>query len=261
MLTKFSLLGRYFISTRLKYKGNKIAFLLFYLFPIALITYSYSYSYIYDLYKVVLVIGLTYSIYELGYIYNDTITIRKEAEPTLRLSKIELSFFNSNIKKILAIRAITFFTLMMLYIALGVNVTELVLLVVLFVTFYIYNNVRSKLNLPLHFILVSLRYLIPLIHIFEQVGCFELLFILMLYPILNTLERASEKRFSYIPADFFLVEYKKNGRIYYYAISLILSSVYSYFFNVDAFVFVVIFSAMLLARIMARLVMKYERYI
>jgi len=260
MIGKFSILGKYFISTRLKSKGNKVAFLLFYLFPIIFLTYSYSTNFTSDFFQVLTLIALTYSVYEFGYLYNDTITIQKEVEPTLRLNQIEISFFKENIIQILSIRLITFVTLVMLSLYLVIDIVAFILLILLFITFFIYNNVRNKLNLFLHFILVSLKYFIPIIPLFSGEKYLDLLFVLMLYPILNTLERATEKRFSYISPDFFLVDYKNYGRIYYYSITLLLTTSYWYIFDREVFSFVIIFSTMLIARITAQIIVKHRRH-
>ncbi len=85
----------YFYKTRLRSIIKLISWGVIYLVPIFLSTFSFAnIDYYFISYFVVLT--LTYNLYEIGYIQNDTETIKKEHNPTLRLSRDELFFYNNH---------------------------------------------------------------------------------------------------------------------------------------------------------------------
>lgn len=138
----------------------------------------------------------TYNLYEIGYIINDTETIKREKKPTLRLSHIELDYYYNKRRKIYLARLIT--SLIISLILLNSYQTPFIYILYswLIIPFYlIYNNIRNILNLPLHFILVTLRYTAPLILSITFTPSMFFI-IILIFPFINLIERSSEKRFN-----------------------------------------------------------------
>ncbi len=100
--------------------------------------------------------------------------------------------------------------------------------------FYIYNSIRSRLNLLFHFLLVLLRYSLPFYILTSSVPYF--IYSILLFPMLNLLERCSENRFELVFFQTFIFSNKKTGRYFYYFIVSVFFIVLS-FFSFDTKVF------------------------
>ena len=91
------------------------------------------------------------------------------------------------------------------------------------ITFMVYNSIRNILNLPIHFILVTIRFSsIPLLFS-TAIPVLPTFYLILLFPLINTLERCGELRFNLNWFQNRLLNNTKNGRYYYYAILAILS--------------------------------------
>lgn len=104
------------------------------------------------------------TIYELGYIENNTQAIKKEKNPTIRHTEKELLFLKKNYYKIAFYRyMITFF--LILGMSFYTNVIELIVgLIAIRISFYLYNEVFRKgiTNRIIFSILRFLRYYVPI---------------------------------------------------------------------------------------------------
>lgn len=248
---KFFIVGLYTTSTRLLTSGNKLAFVVVYLFPVIYLNLYFGNNFFSGLYLSVLLIAVTYSVYEIGYIYNDAITIKKELKPTKRLSKLELEFFNKYKFFVFSLR-LCLLVALLLFVFFNVPQEDFELIIyfsmLLLFLFLLYNNIRSRLSLLLHFFLVSLRYLIPMSLFLNEVGSVGVLMILAIYPILNTFERASESRFNIINSHSFLISHRYHLRSLYYGVGVILSICF-FWSGVDITLpFLVVFSLLFLSR-------------
>lgn len=105
-----------------------------------------------------------FSIYEIGYIMNDAITIKKEYNPVMRLTETELEYFEKNNFKILAVR----FSLFALFNGFLVwcykyNISYLLLFnVVLLVVYLLHNYFRNGVRFVTDTVLNLGKYFIPL---------------------------------------------------------------------------------------------------
>lgn len=182
----------YFFSTRISNLNALISWIVFYLSPIFVMSFlykGYSDFYIYLL-EIFFVISI-YSVYEFGYICNDTITIKKEKKPTLRMSHNEILYAQINIELIFAVRLTL--SAFLISIACG-DLRYITIPILIYLCYGIYNSIRSRLNLPLHFILVIFRFSTPYIFF---LGIHAGILSIMFFPLINTLERCTEERFEF----------------------------------------------------------------
>lgn len=169
-----------------------------------------------------LILIATFSVYEYGYIYNDTVSIRHEQQPALRLYESNLKHFEHWKPCISGIRLLYTVTALSLLLALNENIIRLCLVVlsiaVMCLLFAIYNRWRNKYNVWLYPLLVFSRY-IPFMLLYDHDGLTYLLLFLS-FPLLNALERFSMPRYRWplmselIPNE----SSKTRFRIWYYAI-------------------------------------------
>jgi hypothetical protein len=213
----------YFYHSRLKTLTKTVSWFSIYTIPIFILAFFSDIKSLNEiLYLLVYIVGI-YSIYEVGYINNDCETIKNEINPTTRLSQQELDYYNENALLIYFSRClislVVFFVLSFyteisfLYLA----VSYLGLLCV----FFIYNSVRSIANLPLHFLLVVLRF--SSFSLVFNLG-YEMFFLsILIFPLINLVERCGESRFSLI---FFQNKFFLNRNIfrviYYFVLTLAL---------------------------------------
>jgi len=179
---------------------------------------------------------LVYNLYEVGYIENDAETIKREENPTMRLSAGELAFYERRKWSIYIVRLL--WTVLLLAVIknltpAGASFWIYAAAVLCLIPLYlIYNRVRSRLTLFLHFLLVIIRFLsYPLLFVsFYQISSLLLLFA---FPIINLLERSSQKRFKITGLQFITSTPKmlNNFRMVYYLALTVLSLLLSYYFD------------------------------
>jgi hypothetical protein len=170
--------------------------------------------------------GLTliYNNYEIGYIQNDCMTIRLESRPTLRVSARQLSFYENNNLMIYGWR---------LFVSLLISGfmerwpagsatssprTEVFILLAwsILPAFLLYNKIRSRWNLPMHFVLVCLRFGTPFFLMTSSWISVSLS--ILLFPLLNLTERMTEPRFGLVWTRSLKINDCNEGRHWYYAL-------------------------------------------
>jgi hypothetical protein len=155
---------KYFIHTRIASLSKLLSWGIIYVIPTFYILFHYSaYPWLLTTIIYLLQLLIIYNFYETGYIQNDAETIKKENNPTLRLSREELAFYEKRKGIIYTVRIIAGLLLQLLLINLAsftvdglyfFAATWAILLIYL-----VYNNIRNRFNLSLHFILVIIRFL------------------------------------------------------------------------------------------------------
>lgn len=136
-----------------------IAYLLeFTLFPLVVWWFS---AVSFALWDVVLTIIAVTAIYEIGYLYNNVIAIRRDKAPTLRHSSEEIAFLETVLSRIVFFRLLFAGALVGLAAVIeplyAIELFVLLLAMILF--FYLYNRVRTGwLNRMLFFLLRFVRY-------------------------------------------------------------------------------------------------------
>ncbi|WP_434762334.1 hypothetical protein [Vibrio fortis] len=149
---------------------------------------------------------------------NDCETTKKEKNPTLRVNKESMCYYEEHKKSIYISRLVLATTLMIICSILGLK--EVYALYIIVMIYLVYNNVRSVYNLPLHFFLVMSRYSLVIYIITSDLTLS--FFSILLFPLPNLLERVGEKRFNATN----VLKWPKNNihkfRALYYAIATIV---------------------------------------
>lgn len=219
-------------QTRFRTITRFFSWIIIYVIPVSLsfLLVSPEFSYI-NIFKSFLAILLVYNLYEIGYIYNDAETIKKEISPTLRLNYQQLQYYENNKNYIYFFR---FSVSLLITFALSLYDRTLLFLLAswaIIPAYVLYNTVRSRLNIPLHFILVTLRYCSPVLLFTGVNDAYICFFMILLFPLINTLERCTESRFGLVFfKDLFLTN-RKSGRYFYYLILLITGLFCCYVFG------------------------------
>lgn len=216
-LLKYILPGFYFFNTRLQSKIRLLSFVFIYIIPtFYLYSLSIKHITIIDIFNYLLSIITLYTVYEIGYIENDTIRDSVEPSNTKRLNTEDELYISDNKTKIYIIRFIIFLVLMCFHPLPNLLIQASIAILL---CYYIYNNITSiRLRLPLHFLLVSIRYYFPYYVCFGfNVNVF--IFSILLFPLHNTLERCREDKFNF-PSSIknFVMFNTTTGRVIYYLI-------------------------------------------
>lgn len=217
----------YSYRTRFKKPIKFLSWFFIYLLPLFLITTLTAVKF--DTYLIaafLLVVLNVYNLYEIGYIYNDTTTVRNETNPTMRLSEHQVRYYFDHRYLIYTFRLLlSVFIILVLYtyFSNAVDTKKVIITsVLLLLIFFLYNSVRGRVNIPLHFALVILRFsCVPLVFYISTEQVELIVLTILLFPVPNLIERAGETRFAYklfqhkyfLNRDLFRNIYYLNGLI------------------------------------------------
>ena len=167
-----------------------------YLFPVLLSLLLANIEPI-SIFQLLLSVVCVYCFYEIVYIQNDCETIKKEENPTLRLSEDELKIYERNKWNIYMTRGVLGILFSMYYIQQGIP--SCILLPVLWgiiPLYFLYNSMRNRLNQYLVLFLMIYRYGVPFfLYTHFSWNCYLLLLIIISYPIPTFIQIcAKEKR-------------------------------------------------------------------
>lgn len=215
----------YFLSTRVITPAARLSWVLIYFVPLglthAVFTPAWSGA---ALLQLLLAATAVYALYELGYIENDTLTVQNEVSPTLRLSESQTAYVTENLSKIVTFRlGISMSLVLFMSAAAGIS-WFLVGLLLLGLTFAIYNRTRGKFNALLHPVLVSLRFSLPVLVVLPDLEV--LVYLLLLFPLLNSLERAAEPRYGITWLQTLWLTNQSSSRWLYYLLLMLLTVAY-----------------------------------
>lgn len=218
---------QYSFKSRLKKFPQKISWLIIYFFPV-LFSFTFIEGIDVNFENICLSfagISLIYCLYEIGYIYNDTETIKNEEKPTLRLSKENLLFYEKNKNNIYGFRFISALIISIVIYYFSEKIIFLIASWSIILLYIAYNSIRNRLNLPLHFCLVTLRFCsIPLLFA-QYISVATTISLILLFPLLNTLERCRESRFNLPLFQKLVINNAKTGRYYYYLLLILVAMV------------------------------------
>jgi hypothetical protein len=219
----------YYYAVRLGTIPKLLSWLLIYVMPTAFyaaIGYSGAPALFACNYLLILI--ATFSLYECGYIVNDTISIRHEEQPAIRLYDYNFVYFECHKALIFGTRiGYSLLALLAIYALNGCGTAPRIALSILIMAllFCIYNRWRSRYNVWLYPFLVCSRY-VPFMLLSPHPWEVWLLLFLS-FPLLNALERFSMPRYRWplmkklIPTE----ESKTLFRVAYYCLlSLIATS-------------------------------------
>ncbi len=232
----------YYYKVRLRTTEKLLSWVLIYLMPTA--WYSWyaagELSWLFCINYLFILIA-AFTLYETGYIHNDTFTTRHEKVPTLRLSEENLRYFYSHCHSIFLSRILTALVLLTALLILNGFSAQILLtslsIVLIPCIFYLYNHCRNKYNVLLYPVLVFSRY-IPFMLPYSP--SWQLVLLLFLsFPCCNMLERFSmpKQRF---PVFKLLIPTEKSKTYFRIAYYIIILAVLLPFFSIMQLVPVII---------------------
>ena len=215
----------YLYCVRLRSIAKFLSWLLLYILPTAFYASVSPVPYI-------LVLFATFSLYELGYIFNDAVAVRRETNPSLRLTDTQITYFLTHRWAIILTRVLI--AALCLYLLSFVHCTLYIVhctlsLALMCLLFALYNRWRNRYNVILYVWLVFSRYLPFMCLAPHSISIYVLLFVS--YPLLIGLERFSMPAYRWpfmrplIPNE----EAKALFRVAYYLIILLLLVPYCYY--------------------------------
>jgi len=195
----------YTFRTRIKTKAERISWLI--IFPLFLAFLSLLEIESGHWIKVLFAFLIIMSSYEIGYIYNDNITVLKEKSPTERTKTFCNNF---TYQKGIASCFVWFIVLISTYYLLYDDFFTYYLISVFFViqiVFFAHNRIRNRFNIITYLLLVSCRYLLP-IFLFVEPTIAVLVF--FTFPVCRTIEHACKLKYGL----YYLYEYITNFDLY-----------------------------------------------
>lgn len=184
----------YTIKTRYSSNFKKLVYILTYILPEAILLYleckeKLPLTIIIPIFFISI---LSYiNIYELGYIYNDTETIKNENNPTKRLSDSQLLIYEKYKILIYFIRFIQIGilnTVLSFFISPKSIVWFCSIEIFTLIIYWIYNHVRGNLAMFFYFFLISTRYISITLCAAEQFSLSVFFAALFVFPIVRTME-------------------------------------------------------------------------
>lgn len=225
MYLSFYLPFMYSIKTRFPTIPRFVSWLIIYFFPVL-----FSFCFFFDgnvffplIYRSFISIALVYTLYEIGYIYNDTETVKKELKPTLRLDKKLVEYYEIHKILIYSCRFVVAIFLSCIIYMFYHSILFLAFAWSLIPLYFLYNTFRSRINIPLHFLLVTVRFCSIILIFSDKFPFIPFLMMAFIFPVINTLERCSEKRFNLPYFEGLFLTNRKDGRYKYYSILLCVS--------------------------------------
>ncbi len=176
--------------------ANKIAvYFITYLIPLFMISFLQSYPQnltSVSFYLSFFLALVSYvNLYEVGYIYNECETIKKEKNPTKRLTDFQLEFYEKHKAIIYAERFIVSIALNLLlsfFISkksvFFFSAAELAMLFI----YYVYNNVRGKVTQFVYFFLSAMKYSSLIFINSEKLSLSIFIAAIFVFPIVRTME-------------------------------------------------------------------------
>lgn len=206
----------YTFNTRIKTKTERLSW--FVIFPAFLVFIGLLQIEAQHWFQVVVAFLVCMSSYEIGYIYNDNITVINESNPTNRIKSLPNNF---SYKKAVLGCFFSFFILIMSSVILWEIIFTCYLMsvfLIIQIVFYAHNTIRSQLNVVTYFGLVSCRYLLPIGYF---IGPTTAILVLLMFPICRTIEHACKIKYGFS----FLYKTVTNFdlfRVFYYLLVFIL---------------------------------------
>ncbi|MEM7364091.1 MAG: hypothetical protein AAF525_08695 [Pseudomonadota bacterium] len=214
----------YFLATRVPGTIASISWAAIYIVPLLLIGTLAQLPLIDAIAIQLLAMVIIYTIYELGYLQNDALTTRTETSPTLRLTPDEMLMVGRWFPGIILARVIIAALLLALLETLNPPGLDALMfcIVILIPTFLTYNLTRGAINVPLHFILVSVRFSAPVLVLIPETDVMLVLYLILMFPLINTMERAAEPRYELAWLQRNPLANQTSGRwIYYLGFSIV----------------------------------------
>lgn len=144
----------------------------------------------FDVANAIISIIAVYNFYEIGYIQNDCETIKKEKNPTMRLTALQLDFYEVHKYSIYGFRLLIGCLTTWYCVEIGTNLMGIIIMWLIIPLYALYNNMRGRINLYMLLLLTTYRYCVPL-YVFghnTQGLSLALVILFMSYPIPKFIE-------------------------------------------------------------------------
>lgn len=207
------------------------------------------------------------SIYEIGYLYNDSLTIRNESDPTLRFSREILESISARIPKAVFVRlVVTILILYWLWQHYGASVSVGLFAIAICLSqgaFFLHNKLRSRMNILSYALLSATKYLAFPLLVFGLSRPMLLAFYIVIFTLPRTMEHAVKVKYGLRWLKFNVVGELEVFRVKYY---LILVGLYTIIFlfstagERSVIVFLMTSISMLVYRMVIWMVIKTGRY-
>lgn len=211
----------YGLTTRSKGFLYKASFFLVFVMPIALSVYMGTSENVNWL-DLLLAFCAFYVVYEIGYLFNDTITIEKETNPTRRLGKKDEENVSRLILVLVSFRVIIASICILVLLhrdSLNTNVF-LVFLVILNFVYSLHNMIRSRWNALTFFLLMIFKYFtIPILFIPMSMVSIYLLMLFLVISLPRAIEHLTKRDYNF---PLFLRMNFDVFRVFYYTVLSIL---------------------------------------
>lgn len=183
----------------------------------------------FSLIRFIISIFYMYSLYEFGYIQNDAETIKKENNPTKRLTNEDLAFYEKHKISIYVTRLGWALLLASLLMFSNTSCFFILYSIIIVPVFYLYNTIRNRYNLYIHIILMFLRLSVPVVISSLYIDFPLMLWILFIYPIPVFVQLSVKGKFGYknkFFSRYIMFSYDKHNmhlfRIKYYIVFTLL---------------------------------------
>ena len=215
----------YLFDTRQKDLIHKVSFLLVCYLPSLVFIYFHKLININDLITYTIGFISIYCIYEIGYLFNDIITIKFENSPTIRWNNDKLKI----IEKYLPLIVLSKVSLLLLFSAYIYHFCDYsnfaiycICLGILALFFGLHNVCRSRFNILTMFSIVSMRYLALPVLVLEKILYKDFIFLIFLIPVCRTIEYASKQKYKLFPKNW---QNEIKIRFFYYLFLLLIISI------------------------------------
>lgn len=213
----------YLYQVRLGTPWKMLSWLFIYLMPCAFYGWLWQSCDMSGAPVFVLVTLAVVTIYELGYIFNDTVAIHKEHQPAIRLYEENMVYFRRHAWGITAARAGMSAAFLAALPAVSPYAMYTIAAVIAIIPiFVLYNLWRGKWNVLLYPVLLFSRYVPFLVAYGSPAGAYVLLFLSV--PCLNMIERYSMPRYRFALIRLIIPDEKAKTmfRVWYYAVVIAL---------------------------------------
>ena len=223
-----------------------------------------------QIYLYLLAFLLIYGLYELGYLQNDTETVKNEVVPSLRLYEHNFKHYEQNKKLIYSVRILWCLALSILIVfANGFNTGSCLFLVsawsIAFV-YQLYNRIRNRWNLFYLVLLTLARYFSYIFLFINTVKMSHVIALFFAYSFLKIVESAVRRRYgiNWLLALFGGKENFTVIRVRYYLVAtllsliLVLAGLFDFF---DVLFFLWFFSYRLCVFAMLKIGLKFRNYL
>jgi hypothetical protein len=245
----------YGFTTRANTIFYKISFLLVVVLPILLSIILLNTDITYITLRFLLAFTAMYIVYEIGYIFNDTYTVRFEKNPTHRLNKEERYKVERLANLLISVRIFLVIICILLLNYLEIKNLSLfvVMLGLLGVSYAFHNYYRNKLNIITIFFVLVFKYIsVPVLFVPISKYIYLSIILILMVPIIRTIEFASKEKYKIKLFNNFNLDI---FRIWYYLFLTIVFIILS-IINSQFIIALLLASYFLIFRIMSYTVLK-----